>query len=115
MATSVKDIAAVIATNRFREARSWYTRLIGSEPDIEPTDGVAEWQLTDTAWLQLVTDPQRAGNSAVRIGVTDLAAQITMLNGAGIRTSVPVVIADMVTVIDIADPDGNEVSYVQEL
>ena len=51
----------------------------------------------------------------MRLGVTDLAAQITMLNGAGIQTSEPVVIADTVTVIDIADPDGNEVSYVQEL
>ena len=34
MAASVKDIAAVIATNRFPEARSWYARLIGREPDI---------------------------------------------------------------------------------
>lgn len=34
---------------------------------------------------------------------------------AGPSTGDPVVIADLVEVLDIYDPDGNEVSYVQEL
>ena len=48
----------------------------------------------------------------MRIGVDDLAAQIAELNDAGIATGEPVVIADMVKVVDVADPDGNEVSFV---
>jgi hypothetical protein len=112
--TTLKDISAVVATADFPRARSWYARLLGRDPDVEPIVGVAEWQLTGTAWLQLITDSERAGKSAVRFGVTDLAAQIAALGEAGIPTGEPVVIAGMVTVIDIADPDGNEVSYVEE-
>jgi catechol 2,3-dioxygenase-like lactoylglutathione lyase family enzyme len=109
------DIAAVVATRDFPAARSWYSRVLGREPDLEPIDGVAEWQITATSWLQLVTDADRAGRSMVRFGVTDLAPHVGPLNEAGIATGEPVVIADMVVVVDVADPDGNEVSFVQEL
>jgi hypothetical protein len=109
------DVAAVVAARDFPVARSWYSRMLDRDPDLEPIDGVAEWQITATSWLQLVTDADRAGKSMVRFGVADLAAQVERLNEAGIATSEPVVIADMVVVVDFADPDGNELSFVQEL
>jgi predicted enzyme related to lactoylglutathione lyase len=109
------DIAAVVATKDYGAARAWYSRVIGREPDLEPVEGVAEWQITATAWLQLITDAERAGTSAVRIGVDDLDAQIAELADAGIEAGEPVVIADMVTVVDVNDPDGNEVSFVAEI
>jgi Glyoxalase-like domain len=112
---SVNDLAAVVATKDYGVARAWYGRLLGREPDLEPVDGVGEWQLTSTAWLQVVEDADRAGKSAVRFGVSDLEAQIAELNDAGITTGEPVVIADMVRVIDVADPDGNEVSFVEDI
>jgi catechol 2,3-dioxygenase-like lactoylglutathione lyase family enzyme len=109
------DIAAVVATRNYTAARSWYSRIIGREPDLEPIDRVAEWQIAATAWLQLVEDPERAGKSAVRFGVDDLGAQVVGLNEAGISTREPVVVADMVKVVDFADPDGNELSFVEAL
>ena len=115
MPDKFNDIAAVIATNDYATARSWYVRVIGREPDLEPIDGVGEWQIASTAWLQLAEDHHRAGRTAVRIGVDDLAAQVAELNAEGIATGEPVVIADMVTVVDVADPDGNEVSFVEDL
>ena len=51
----------------------------------------------------------------MRLGVDDLAAQIPALEAEGIATGELVVIADMVKVLDVADPDGNEVSFVQDL
>lgn len=111
----IKDVAAVVATGRFEDARAWYGRLLGREPDLEPVPGVAEWQLTGTAWLQVVTDPAGAGRSAVRFGVDDLETTASRLREDGVLVSEPQVIADMVAVIDIADPDGNEVSFVAEL
>ena len=115
MPEKFNDIAAVIATRDYATARSWYGRVIGREPDLEPVDGVGEWQITATAWLQLAEDPDRAGKTAVRIGVDDLTAQISELKSDGIATGELVVIADMVKVVDVADPDGNEVSFVQDL
>jgi catechol 2,3-dioxygenase-like lactoylglutathione lyase family enzyme len=111
----MNDICAVVATRDFATARSWYSGILGRDPDLEPVDGVAEWQITATAWLQLVDDADRAGKSAVRFGVSDLAAQIAELNDAGITAGEPVVIADLVRVVDVADPDGNEVSFVAEI
>ena len=115
MPGTFNDIAAVIATKDYATARSWYVRVIGREPDLEPIDGVGEWQIAATAWLQLAEDHDRAGKTAVRLGVDDLAAQIAALETEGIATSEVVVIADMVKVVDVADLDGNEVSFVQDL
>jgi catechol 2,3-dioxygenase-like lactoylglutathione lyase family enzyme len=112
---NVVDVAAVVAARDFPAARSWYTRVLGREPDLEPIDEIAEWQISDSSWLQLVTDPDRAGKSMVRFGVADLTAQVETLTAAGIETSEPTVIAEMVVVVDVADPDGNEVSFVQDL
>jgi catechol 2,3-dioxygenase-like lactoylglutathione lyase family enzyme len=109
------DIAAVIATKDYAIARSWYVRVIGREPDLEPIEGVGEWQIAATAWLQVVEDHDRAGKTAVRLGVDDLGAQISALEADGIATSELVVIADLVKVVDVADPDGNEVSFVEDL
>lgn len=109
------DIAAVIATKDYASVRSWYVRVIGREPDLEPIEGVGEWQIASTAWLQVVEDHDRAGKTAVRLGVDDLGAQIAALEAEGIATGELVVIADMVKVVDVADPDGNEVSLVQDL
>lgn len=115
MPGTFNDIAAVIATKDYTTARSWYVRVIGREPDLEPIDGVGEWQIAETAWLQVVEDNGRAGKTAVRLGVDDLGAQIRALQAGGIATGEVVVIADMVKVVDVADPDGNEVSFVQDL
>jgi catechol 2,3-dioxygenase-like lactoylglutathione lyase family enzyme len=109
------DIAAVIATNDYAAARAWYTRVIGREPDLEPIEGVGEWQIAATAWLQIVEDRDRAGKTAVRFGVDDLGTQVSTLEDEGIATGEVVVIADLVKVVDVADPDGNEVSFVEDL
>ena len=114
MPQKLNDIAAVVATRNYAFARSWYSGLIGREPDLEPIDAVAEWQITATAWLQLVDDPQRAGKSAVRFGVDNLDAQVAELTDAGIATGEPVIIAGVVKIVDVADPDGNEVSFVED-
>lgn len=109
------DIAAVIATKDYATARAWYVRVLGRAPDLEPIEGVGEWQIAETAWLQVAEDHDRAGKTAVRFGVDDLSAQIAALEDEGIATGELVVIADMVKVVDVADPDGNEVSFVQDL
>ena len=115
MPEKLNDIAAVVATRDFASARSWYSGLIGRGPDLEPIDNVAEWQITATAWLQVVEDPERAGRTAVRFGVDNLDTQIAEMNAAGITPGELMVVPDMVKVVDVADLDGNEVSFVQDI
>ena len=115
MVHKLNDVAAVVAARDYSAARAWYRRLIGRDPDLEPVDGVGEWQITETAWLQVVEDPERAGRSAVRFGVDDVDAQIVGLHAEGISTGEVTVVADVVKIIDIRDSDGNEVSFVEDL
>lgn len=115
MAQKLNDIAAVVATRDFASALSWYRGLIGRDPDLEPVENVAEWQITDTAWLQIIEDKDRAGRTAVRFGVDDLDAQIAELTAADITSGDVIVVPEMVKVVDVTDPDGNEVSFVQDL
>jgi hypothetical protein len=115
MAQKLNDVAAVVAARDYSAARAWYCRLLGREPDLEPIDGVGEWQITDTAWLQIVEDPERAGRSAVRFGVDDLDAHIAELQADGISTGEVTGVAGMVKIVDIRDSDGNEVSFVEEI
>ncbi|MGV0850328.1 VOC family protein [Mycolicibacterium phlei] len=110
-----RDIAAVVAVSDYPAGRAWYSRLFGREPDLEPIENVGEWQITATAWLQLMQDHTCAGHTAVRLGVDDLDAQIDELQCLGVTIGEVVVIADLVKVLDVLDPDGNEVSFVQEL
>lgn len=84
-------------------------------PDLEPVPGVVQWQPTATAWLQVVTDPACAGRSAVRFGVDELDATAPWLRDNGVTVTEPQVIADIVAVVDAADPDGDDVSSVAEL
>ncbi|WP_208301358.1 hypothetical protein [Mycobacterium sp. DL440] len=66
-------------------------------------------------WLQVVTDPVGAGRTAVRFGIDDLEATVARLRGDGVTVGEPQVIADTVAVTDVADPVGNEVSFVADL
>ncbi|KUH81131.1 MULTISPECIES: VOC family protein [unclassified Mycobacterium] len=115
MAHKLNDVAAVVAVRDYSVGRRWYSRLIGRDPDLEPVERVGEWQVTATAWLQLVEDPESAGRSAVRFGVDDVDAQIAALNGDGISTGEPLIVGEMVKIVDVRDPDGNEVSFVEDL
>lgn len=112
---TVNDICAVVAASDYDRALAWYTRILGRRPDLEPIERVAEWQLTETAWLQLIEDADRAGRSAVRFGVDDLAAQTAALAAAGVAVGEPVMIADLVRVLDVLDSEGNEVSWVEDI
>ena len=51
----------------------------------------------------------------MRFGVENLDTQIAELNAAGIPPGELVVVPDMVKVVDVADLDGNEVSFVQDI
>jgi len=112
---NVNDVCAGLAVRDIAQARAWYSDVLGRGPDLEPIEGVAEWQMCSTAWLQLFEDPGRAGHAVVRLGVDRLADVTPRLAELGIAIPEPVNIADMVLVLDVRDPDGNEVSFVQEL
>jgi catechol 2,3-dioxygenase-like lactoylglutathione lyase family enzyme len=93
-------------------ALAWYERLLGRAPDMRPHAGEAVWQLTDSALVYVVTDPERAGHGLVTLIVDDLDAQLAELRARGLEPeAVEAVGAGRKALF--ADPEGNSVAFAQ--
>lgn len=101
----VRDLAA---------STRWYSNWIGRAPDATPRDDLAEWQLCAGGMIQLIADAERAGRSIVRIRVDDLDKQIAALREADVQQGELEVVADIVRVWHVLDPDGNYLSFYEE-
>lgn len=107
-------IAVVPVTNQVT-AVTWYKKLLGRDADVVPVDGVAEWQLAEKAWLQVTTDPVRAGSTTVIVVVSDIDAQRNACAKANVSLGEVVEYPDIVKTFDAVDPDGNKITFVQDL
>ncbi len=112
---NLESVIAVVSVADQFTAVTWYKKLLGRSPDVVPVDGVAEWQLADKAWLQVTTDPENAGNTTIIISVSDLDTQRTACAEANVSLGEVVEYPGIVKMIDAIDPDGNKITFVQEL
>ena len=114
-ADNILGVISVVPVRDFDNACSWYEKLFGRAPDIVPTDGIAEWQLVQNGWVQVATDPERAGTANVAILVGDLEAQCNSCASADLSMGEIVEYSGIVIVAETSDPDGNKISFVQTL
>ncbi len=112
---NLKSVIAVVPVTHQVTAVTWYKKLLGRDADVVPIDGVAEWQLAEKVWLQVTTDPDNAGNTTVIISVSDIDAQCTACAEASVPLGEIVEYPGIVKMVDAIDPDGNKVTFVQEL
>ena len=73
---AIDHVLAVIPVVDIATARDWYERLLGRTPDNRPMNGLAEWRVTDTGWLQVWQDADRAGTALLNFAVDDLASHL---------------------------------------
>jgi len=112
---NLESLIAVVPVMDQATAVNWYKKLLGRDADVVPIDGVAEWQLAEKAWLQVTADPDNVGNTTVIINVSDLDAQCTACAEADVSLGEVVEYAGIVKMVDAIDPDGNKITFVQEL
>jgi glyoxylase I family protein len=79
----LNHVLAVVPVADIDTARDWYEHLLGRTPDNHPMEGLAEWRVTDTGWLQVWEDPDRAGTALLNFAVDDLAAHLDELASRG--------------------------------
>jgi hypothetical protein len=108
------SVIAVLPVADHAQAVTWYQTWIGRGPDVEPTEGVAEWQMAENAWIQVSADPDAAGHTTVVVGVTDIEAQRTAFANVELALGE---IADygFIKTAQAVDPAGNKVLFVQEV
>ncbi|QXV57548.1 VOC family protein [Amycolatopsis sp. TNS106] len=110
---SFKDVYAVLPVSDHAAAVAWYERWLGRRPDTEPMEGVAEWQITGNAGLQVTHDPETAGKSTLVLVVEDIDETVGDLTGRGVECG-PIQDFGFVKLTEIVDPAGNKVTFVWE-
>ena len=84
---------------------------MGRAPDMVPNDNEAAWQLTDTGWIYLVGDPDRAGNGLLTVLVDDLEAHVAGVEGRGLAIGPIETVPGVVKTAAITDPNGNRITF----
>jgi predicted enzyme related to lactoylglutathione lyase len=115
LTTNINSVIAVIPVKDFTKATTWYKKLLGRDADIVPTEGVAEWELAENAWIQVSNEPERAGSATVVIGVNDISAQSNACSEANMPLGDIVEYPEIIKMAEITDPDGNKVAFVQDI
>ena len=96
-------------------ASAWYELLLGRGPDDRPMDGLLEWQVTGSGWLQVFVDPERAGRSTMTLGVADLDEFADALAARGLELTSRMATSRGQRLGSLADPAGNLVTVAEEL
>jgi hypothetical protein len=81
---AITYVFAGIATRNHAAALPWYERLFGHPRYTLPQDEEAAWQLTDTGWIYLVGDADRATKALLTQLVDNLDEQVAALAERGL-------------------------------
>lgn len=111
---NVMHILAGIAVSDVDDSLTFYERLLGRPSDARPMPGLADW--SDAAGtLQLVQDPERAGRSIITLTVDDLRGYVATLRDNGLDPAdIDDTTSDKVLIASITDPDGNQITLVEQ-
>lgn len=109
---SIHHLLAVVPVSDLQASRTWYASLFGKEPDNDPMPTLTEWQVLPHGWVQVYSDPDRAGSGLLNFAVDNLEAHIAELEGRGLRPE-PIVEANKgVRLSTLNDPDGNRIGLI---
>jgi glyoxylase I family protein len=109
---SIDHVLAVVSVADFEAAQAWYERLFGRPADNLPMGGLAEWQLTDTGWVQLTHDADRAGSALLNLAVEDLEQHVADISGRGLAPGAIETVTKGVQLSGIRDPEGNTITFI---
>ena len=105
------SLVSVVPVSNYEKALAWYSKWLG-EPDEIPMEGMAEWEITANAWLQLDASSELSDKANLVIGVNDVSACRNALLAAGVDAT-KIIDYEVVKVCDVFDPDGNRISFAQ--
>jgi catechol 2,3-dioxygenase-like lactoylglutathione lyase family enzyme len=92
-------------------AVQWYTRFFGRPPDLLPNAVEAAWRATDSGWVYVIADRERAGTALHTLLVDHLDTFLAGLAERGIDAGeVESLDGDAVRRSSLRDPDGNRLN-----
>lgn len=112
---SVTRIMANVPSADIDVARTWWTRLLGREPDAVPMPSDLEWHFP-AGIVQVIEDPGRAGSGGVTLGTDDIDADLRDAAERGVDVpAAETVPSGQFRIALLHDPDGNSVVLAQDL
>ena len=112
---SVNQVLAGIAVADVAAAMPWYERLFGRPPDALPMQGLAEWHFPAGGVVQLVASADLAGRSLLTLDVDDLRHELAAMRVRGLDAgALDDTTSDKVLIAATTDPEGNEITLVQQ-
>ncbi len=109
---AIDHLLAVVPVSDLAVSDRWYATLFDRPADNNPMNTLVEWQVLPGAWVQVFTDPGRAGTGLLNFAVDDLEGHIAQLQSRGIHPG-EITDADKgVRLSAITDPDGNTIRLV---
>jgi catechol 2,3-dioxygenase-like lactoylglutathione lyase family enzyme len=109
---AIDHVLAVVPVADIDTAREWYEHLLGRTSDNRPMDSLAEWRVTDTGWLQVWEDADRAGTALLNFAVDDLASHLENLASRGLSPGEVQTVNKGVQLASVIDPDGNTITFI---
>jgi glyoxylase I family protein len=109
---SIDHVLAVVPVADFEAAHAWYERLFGRPADNLPMGGLVEWRLTDSGWVQLTRDADRAGSALLNLAVDDLERHVADISGRGLAPGAIETVTKGVELSGIRDPEGNTITFI---
>ncbi len=110
---SIDHVLAVVPVADFDSAHAWYERLLGRAADNLPMEGLlVEWRVTDTGWLQVTRDADRAGSAQLNLAVDDLDKHVAEVSTRGLTPGDIETVNKGVQLSAIRDPDGNTITFI---
>lgn len=94
-------------------AMAWYERFAGRPADLIPNDSEAAWQLTDSSWLYILAEPDRAGTALHTLLVDHLDALVAGLADRGIAFGPIETMGNGARFVIVTDLDGNRLKVAQ--
>ena len=110
---AVTHVFAAVPVADLDVAIGWYERLAGRAPDLIPNREEAAWRMTETGWICVIADAERAGSARHTLLVDDLDVFIAGLEERGIAADPVGTIGEDVRFTIVTDPDGNRLKIGQ--
>ncbi|MDB5947656.1 MAG: hypothetical protein JWQ33_2682 [Ramlibacter sp.] len=106
----VKTVFARVSCSDLETSVPWYEKLFGQPPIRRPGRGLAEWQFSDSAEVQLQEEGELAGTSRLTLGVLPMEPERQRLEEASLEPG-PIEETDGYFTMRIRDPDENLIVF----
>ena len=110
--TNIDVLFCSVPVSSIDDGAQWYSKLFGRDCDIVVNEREVMWRLADSAWLYVIEDTERAGNTLVTLCVGDLDQALTDLRSRGLESGSIEIVGEAGRKATLNDPDGNAISFI---